>query len=105
MVQEHQPDIIIGCESQIDQSYNSSEVFPKGYHVFHKDRCEGGGGVFTCVNDKFSASEVPSLDTDAELVWVKITLAKDDPIFICSYYRPPNSMQHSLIQLQESLNK
>ena len=67
--------------------------------------CEGGGGVFTCVNDEFSASEVPSLDTDAELVWVKITLAKDDPIFICSYYRSPNSMQHSLIQLQESLNK
>ena len=47
LVQEHQLDVIIGCESQIDQSYNSSEVFPKGYHVFRKGRCEGGGGVFT----------------------------------------------------------
>jgi len=43
--------------------------------------------------------------TDAELVWAKITLARGDPIFICSYYRPPNSLQHSLLQLQESLNK
>ena len=74
IVQEHQPDIIIGCESQIDQSYNSSEVFPKGYHVFHKDCCEGGGGVFTCVNNEFSVSEVPSLDKDAELVWVKLRM-------------------------------
>jgi len=34
-----------------------------------------------------------------------ISFKRLDPIFICSYYRPPNSMQHSLLQLQESLNK
>jgi len=74
LVQEHHPDIIIGCKSQIDQSCCSSEVFPVGYHIFCKDRCEGGGGVFKCVKDQFSISEVLSLDTDAEFVWAKILL-------------------------------
>ena len=49
LVYEHLPDIIIGCESQIDNSYNSVEVFPPGYCVFRKDHCEGAGGVFICI--------------------------------------------------------
>ena len=47
-----------GCESQIDQFHSSSEVFSLDYHVFRKDRCEGGGGVFICVKDRFSAYEI-----------------------------------------------
>ena len=34
MVYEHLPDIIIGCQSQIDNWYNSAEVFPADYCVF-----------------------------------------------------------------------
>ena len=37
--------------------------------LFCKDRCEGGGGVFTCVKDKLNASEVPLLNVDTELAW------------------------------------
>ena len=74
-------------------------MFPIGNHVFLKDCCEGGGGVFLCAKDEFSASEVQSL------VWVKVTLAKNDSIVICSYYCPPNIMQQSLLQLTKSLKK
>ena len=28
---EHQPDILIGCESHFDGNYSSFEVFPPGY--------------------------------------------------------------------------
>ena len=58
LIQGHHPDFIIECESQIDQSYSSSEAFPTGYHIFHKDHHEGGDGVFICVKDQFSVSEV-----------------------------------------------
>ena len=47
-------------------------------------------------------SAVPSLDTSAELVWVKINFSNKNPIFI---YRPPNNLLEPLIQLQESLNR
>ena len=71
--------------SQIDDSYNSVEVFPSGYCIFRKDRCEGAGGVFICIKETLSASAIPSLDTDAEIVWAKIDVPKGNPIFICSY--------------------
>ena len=64
LVYEYSPDIIIGCESQIDNSYSSAEVFPPGYCVFRKDRCEGAGGVFICIKENLSVSTISSLDTD-----------------------------------------
>ena len=72
LVHENLPDIIVGCKSQLDQSYSSTEVFPDGYYVLRKDRCDGAGGVFVCVKDTLSMSAVPSLDTCAELLWAKI---------------------------------
>ena len=41
----HKPDIIVGCESYLDDSYTSSETFPVGYNIYRKDRAVGGGGV------------------------------------------------------------
>ena len=105
LVHEHLPDIILGCESQIDQSYSSTEVFPAGYCVLRKDCYNGAGGVFICVKDTLSMSAVPSLDTSAELVWAKISLPNKNPVFICSFYRPPNNLLDPLIQLQESLKR
>ena len=84
----------------IDQSYSSTEVFPAGYYILRKDHCDGVGGVFICV--KLALSAVPSLDTCAELLRAKINLANKNPIFICSFYRAPNSLLEALFQLQES---
>jgi len=42
---------------------------------------------------------------DAELICVKLTFVKEDPIYICSYYRPPIGMLQSLLELHESQNK
>ena len=75
LVYKHSPDIIIGCESQIDNLYSSAEIFPPGYCVFRKDRCEGAGGVFICIKEHLSAFAIPSLDTDAEIIWAKIDIS------------------------------
>ena len=46
LIEEHNIDIIIGCESHIDQSFLSTEIFPPNFTVHRKDRSIGGGGVF-----------------------------------------------------------
>ena len=49
LVHEHLPDIIVECESQLDQPYSSTtKVFPARYYVLRKDHCDGVGGVFMC---------------------------------------------------------
>ena len=50
MVDEQKPDIIIGCETHLDETYTNSEVFPQGFSIIRKDRCYGGGGVFLTIS-------------------------------------------------------
>jgi len=104
LVDENNPDIICGCESHLDSQYYSAEIFCSTYTVFRKDREEGGGGVFLCIRDGLSVTEQPELSANAEIIWAKITLAKRNPIYICSFYRPPDSSTEPILQLQVSLN-
>jgi len=90
LVDENDPDVICGCESHLDSQYYTFEIFPSNYTVFRKDRIEGGGGVFLCVRETLNVTEQPVLNLNAEIVWAKITLAKRNPIYICSFYRPPD---------------
>ena len=41
LIHEHEPDIIVGCESHLDNSYLSSEIFPAGFNIYRKDRTAG----------------------------------------------------------------
>ena len=74
LIHEHKPDIIVGCESHLDNSYNSSEIFPVGFNIYRKDRTAGGGGVFLGIKDVLVTMEEPTLDTSAELIWAKINV-------------------------------
>jgi len=95
---------IIGCESHIDDSFTSTEVFPQNFTIFHKDQKIGGGGVFICLHNSLNVSEEPSLDSDAELIWARISSHKGQPSYIRSLYRPPDNNPSCLTQLKESLN-
>jgi len=46
IVEEHRPDIVIGCKTHLDESYSSAEVFPQGFKIIRKDCSFGGGGTF-----------------------------------------------------------
>ena len=56
LINEHNPD---GCESHLDQSYHTPEIFPHTYNVYRKDHTEGGGGVFICVKKNLITAEEP----------------------------------------------
>jgi len=104
LIDEHKPDIICGCESHLDSSYYNAENFPTVYTVLRKDRVEGAGGVFLCIKEDLEISEQPELNVDAEIIWAKISFSKKSPIYICSFYRPPDLSTDPILQLQLSLN-
>ena len=68
LIKEHDIDIVMGCESHLDASYFTSEVFPMNYVVYHKDRSIAGGGVFVAIKDDLMSSHEPILSASAELV-------------------------------------
>ena len=72
IMEEHQADIVIGCESHLDNSFSSQEIFPPQYVVMRKDRCIGGGGVFLALKDHLTFVDEPTFHGNAEMVWVEI---------------------------------
>lgn len=104
LLEEHKPDIIVGCESHLDDSYLSSEIFPAGFNVYRKDRIAGGGGVFLGIKDTLVAVEEPTITTAAEIIWAKISLYNLPSLYICSYYRPPQSDLQPILELGESID-
>ena len=52
--------------------------------------------MFICVKKEINVVEELSLNVDAEIIWIKIMLTSQAPIYVCSYYRPPNAECHSI---------
>ena len=71
------PDIIIGTETWLDPSISSSEYFPASrYTVYRRDRPPNSNGqshgdVLIAIDSEFESTEINSLQTDCEIVWVK----------------------------------
>ena len=105
LIDEYNPDIICGCESHLNVSYPSAEIFPNHYNVYRKDRVEGAGGVFVCVQKNLHVIEDPSLNVEAELVWIKIIFPKIKLIHLGCFYRPPDHKVNPILELQSSLDK
>ena len=50
------------------------------------------------------SSYEPILSASAELVWTKLFIVGIKPLYICSYYRTPNSELEPLVELKNSLS-
>ena len=77
-------------------------VFPQGFTITRKDCCFGGGGIFLAVSSEFPFLDV-SINTDAEMIWVKITPIYGETLFICSFYRPPDGNIKPVEDLKSTL--
>ena len=100
------PDIILGCESWLDGSITSAEIFPSNLQVIRNDRKNAkGGGVFIALNRTIPKLERPDLtEGDSELSWCQLLMGDGSSIYIGSYYRPPTATK-DLDKLSKSLNK
>ena len=103
----HNPDIVIGTESWLTLNHLDCEIFPQslGYTSFRRDRCSEtkGGGVFILVRNTFVATEQKELQTDCEILWVKLELEGYKSLYIASYYRNQEGDSHSFEELRKSL--
>ena len=72
IIYEQKPDVVLGCESHLDSSYNSSEIFPVGFTVIRKERVDGrGGGVFILFKHGLPLLEEPLVLSEGEIIWAK----------------------------------
>ncbi len=108
-IANYTPDVIIGTETHIDSSINSSELFPPDYSVYRKDRGGGisKGGVLIATRNDLIATHRIDLDTDCEIVWVTISIHGSKDVTIGAFYRSQKfgSAPAYMDALRESLSK
>jgi hypothetical protein len=71
IVHTYNPDIIIGTESWLREEIGNTEIFRTDIMTFRKDRHARGGGVFICVKNNITCSEL-WVDNKFEIIAVEI---------------------------------
>ena len=104
-IETYKPDVILGCESHLDRSINSSEIFPPVYlspPPNRNDRDYGlTGKVLIAVHSNIISMERLS-PADCEIVWTKLSHSNGEILF-GSFYRQPGSTVHVMEQLKLSM--
>lgn len=108
LLESDKPDIVFGTESWLTSKHTDSEIFPQslGYTPYRHDRNTGksGGGVFILVKNSILVSEMKRLQTNCELIWLKLELFGTQPLYLGSYYRPHEQDENSILELRKSLD-
>ena len=105
-VNHEKPDIIIGTESHLDESYTNSDIFPEGYrtNVVRKDRNSHGGGVFIAAKDLFNVTPVELNNKDCPLILAKIQAPGEKPLLVGLFYRATDNKRDELNSLIDNLD-
>lgn len=89
------PDIIIGTETWLTHDQITGQCFdPDYFEVFRKDRADGYGGVLIAVTRDYLFEEVPELESDGELLWIKSTMVGMPTLYVGAFYRPNQQSSH-----------
>ena len=70
----HNPDIVLGSETWLNQSVGDKEIFPDNYTVIGKDRKDTYGGVLIALKNDLIGAHRPDLDSNCEAVWAQVQL-------------------------------
>ena len=97
-VREHNPDVIMGTESWLTPDISDSEVFPRDYITYRKDRCgKIGGGVFISVRDNLTSyREDWNSVGESEAIWCRIVDKLNRHYLLGCFYDPPDDRDVSL---------
>ena len=97
------PDVIVITETFLDYTIMDGKIFPQEYSVFRRDRNRHGGGILIAVLNKFPVVRLPHFEPiNAELLWLRIFMGSVS-IILGGFYRPPDSAEPCLLELQSSL--
>ncbi|XP_072014761.1 uncharacterized protein [Amphiura filiformis] len=102
----HDPDIILGSETWLNNTVEDKEIIPDNYTVFRKDREDSHGGVVIAIRNDMVCAHRPDLNTNCEIVWAQVQLVGSKTLTIGSFYRPPDKNDVKYLQeLHESISK
>ena len=75
------PDIVICTESWLTPNIYDAAIIPSslGYTMFRRDRGSRGGGIFILVQNLYIANRLQEWETDCEILWIKLQLARSVP--------------------------
>ena len=106
LINDTNPDIIIGSESWLSEEHSSNECFPtETYQVERRDRLnDPHGGVFIAAKRALVLVRESNLETECELLWCKIQITGCKILHIGAYYRPHVGDENSLQELEKSLS-
>ena len=99
---ENNIDIVIGCETHLDPSINDTEFLPTNYCSFRRDREDGWGGVIIIIKNDFIIEQITS-SMASEIVAVKVTTHKQQPVIIGACYRHPNNSMEEILLLTSDI--
>lgn len=108
IIDQVKPDIICLTETWLKPETHTSEIFPGhlGYQIYRDDRTTGkGGGVLLAVTNNLLSEEQPTLKTNCNVVWSKISITGIKDIYVSSFYKPQENDEHSLTELWSSVVK
>ena len=100
----HEFDIIGITETFLDDSVHDSHTLLPGYVAYCRHCNRHSGGVMILDRKGFNIVHYDDLETDCEIVWIKL-MGLTLPIVISVFYRPPSATMSVLEQLSLSLNK
>ena len=89
LIEDADPDIIVGTETWLNSEIFSSEVLPSNYNVFRRDRKDSYGGILIAVKTDLVCTPVYN-SKDYELLAAKLKISKTKSVLIAALYRPPN---------------
>jgi len=69
-----------------------------------KNRTDRGGGVFLAFKEGYVISRVEGSTTNCEGIWAEVAIRKQQPLYICSFYRLPGAGAEPLQELNKSIS-
>ena len=77
-----------------------------GYTIYHKDRPNMSySGVMIAVSNDLISTEATEVDTECEVLWIRINLVRAKSLYIGAFYRPQDTDSDYLAQLDTSLSR
>ena len=106
VIDDHEPDILMGTESWLTSDTYNSEIFPSSYSILRKDRLSNthGGGVFQAIKNDLIISQKQEFDTNCEIIWSQCQIQGLSSLYIGTFYNP-NGNTTTLEELHASLLK